>query len=120
MPENIKGFTLLELMVAIAIIGVLAAIAIPAYQQYTQRASIAACLYETKSYSNYVYVALNEQVTEISIPHPILNSCNLITDASEWTTYTQQPYIYGTPKAVTDSEIKCSMTSGVNCSVMRN
>ena len=49
-----KGFTLIELMIVVAIIGILAAVALPAYQDYTIRAKVSELMLQASGFRTSV------------------------------------------------------------------
>ena len=119
-----KGFTLIELMIVVAIIGILAAVALPAYQDYTVRAKVSEVMLAASSGRT----AVAEAVQVSGAGFPTTNSLVLQSQSSKYvssvgyeSTATSSGIVTATAAgdtAISGSTITLSGVTGSNAQVI--
>jgi len=98
----------MEVMIVVAIIAILAAIALPAYNNYRIRSAEGACQFEMKNYANFALAALQDNQTPAIAPK---KACSAADNATAIGTP-----ITGTPQSPGTKITTCDMNTA-NCTL---
>ncbi|MFY7864390.1 pilin [Roseateles sp.] len=101
-----KGFTLIEMMVVVAIIGILAAISLQGYTQYMTRAANRACLAEGKAFTTQLNLF---QANSAALPDK--NSVGACVSPVAGTIDATTTSVAFTPKAPGSGTITCAVAT---------
>jgi len=110
MNHGQKGFTLIELMIVVAIIGILAAVAIPQYQNYVAKSQVTRVMQETGAMKTVIESCLLEgRTTPVNSGNPADGECDL-----GWTT---SNLIGATYTDATDKELTVTIADDGTASI---